>query len=125
LCAALSVAGLAFATLLWFHTVPLSAGSVLLPAGLEQSGPIAFLIYAAVLGAVSVGLWKGNNWARRTLLVLAVGGILLVIPALSSAVADGRVLTIIREGLQIIVRVVIVYYLWQEPIKIWFSRELT
>jgi hypothetical protein len=45
----------------------------------------------------------------------------MAVPGLSSAVMDSRVFRIGREGLQIIVRVVVVYYLSQEPAKNWFA----
>ena len=44
LLALVGVTSLAFAALLAGHALPLSYGSVLLPGGLEQSGPIAFLL---------------------------------------------------------------------------------
>ena len=34
---------------------------------------------------------------------------------------DSRIFAIAREGLQIIVRVLIVFYLSQEPMKEWFA----
>ena len=34
---------------------------------------------------------------------------------------DSRIVAIAREGLQVIVRVVVVYYLSQEPVKDWFA----
>jgi hypothetical protein len=36
---------------------------------------------------------------------------------------DSRILRIGREGLQIIIRVVVVYYLGQEPVKDWFGAR--
>ena len=90
---------------------------------MEQSGPISFLIYAGVLGAVSAGLWKGYAWTRRVAVLLAVAGIVLVIPEISSAVADGCLGAMAREALQIMVRVIIVYYLSQEPVRNWFAAE--
>ena len=34
---------------------------------------------------------------------------------------DSRIFAIGREGLQIMVRVMVVYYLSQEPVKEWFA----
>ena len=37
---------------------------------------------------------------------------------------DSRLFAIAREGLQIIVRVLIVFYLSQEPVKDWFAQPM-
>jgi len=122
----LSLAGIAsflFASLLLGHAVPLSAGSVLLPGGLEQSGPIAFLIYAALTIALAWALWTRRGWARRATILLAALGIFFAVPAISSAVVDGRLSAIMREGLQIIIRVAVIFYLTQEPVREWFAAR--
>jgi hypothetical protein len=38
---------------------------------------------------------------------------------------DSRLFAIAREGLQIIVRVMIVFYLSQKPVKEWFAQCAT
>lgn len=55
--------------------------------------------------------------------LLAAIGVALAVPGISSAVVDGRVYAIIREALQIIVRVMVLYYLSQEPVKEWFASR--
>jgi hypothetical protein len=84
---------------------------------------VAFVLYAAILLLLAMALWKRWRWARRATLLLAVIGIALAVPALSSAVMDIRAFAIAREGMQIIARVVVVYYLSQEPVKDWFARR--
>jgi hypothetical protein len=121
--AIVSVAALAFAVLLALDAMPLSYGSLLLPNGLEQSGPVAFLVYAALTGILAAGLWKQRGWARRFAVLIAVIGIVLVVPGISSAVVDGRPAAMARDGTQIIVRVAIVFYLSQEPVKEWFAAR--
>ena len=88
---------------------------------MEQSGPLAFVLYAGLLLVVAAGLRKRWNWARRVGVIVAGAGVVLAVPAISSAVMDSRIFAIAREGLQIIVRVLIVYYLTQEPVKEWFA----
>jgi len=125
-CGLLGLAGvsaLAFALLLLRGTVPLSYGSVLLQGGLEQSGPIAFLIYGAVTLALAAALWMRRGWARRLTILLAGIGVALAVPAISSAVVDGRLSSILREGLQIIVRVAVIFYLTQAPVREWFAAR--
>lgn len=112
-----------FAGLLVIDAVPLSYGSVLLQGGLEQSGPIAFVIYGAVTLTLAWALWNRRRWARRLTLLVAAIGVALAVPAISSAVADGRAFAIVREGLQIIVRVAVIYYLSQEPVRDWFASR--
>ena len=78
---------------------------------MEQLGPVAFLIYGAILALLGLSLrqrWKG---ARRAAILVAGAGIALAVPAISSAVADGRVFSILREGVQIMVRVMVIFYL--------------
>ena len=45
-----------------------------------------------------------------------------MVPAISSAVADRRVSAILREGAQIMIRVMAIFYLSQEPVKEWFAN---
>ena len=117
-----AIASLGFVTLLLADDAPLSSGAVLIGGGLEQLGPIAFILYAVLLLALAAGLARRWNWARRATVLLAVVGVALVVPAISSAVMDSRILAIAREGLQIIVRVIVVFYLNQEPVKEWFLQ---
>jgi len=123
LCMLLAATSAVFAALILFGKVPLSSGTLLLAGGLEQRGPLAFVIYAALLLMVAVGLLRGWNLARRTAILLAVVGIVLAVPAISSAVVDSRLFAIAREGAQIIVRVLVVFYLTQEPVIAWFERK--
>ena len=123
LCATAGAAALGFAALAVARAVPLSSGAFLMGGGLEQLGPVAFLLYAALMILLAAALWSRWRWARRAVIVVAVIGIAMAVPGLSSAVMDSRVAAIGREGLQIIVRVVVVYYLSQEPVKDWFAVQ--
>ena len=105
------------------HAIPLSSGAFLIGGGFEQLGPLIFLLYAVLMGLLAVALWRRWRWVRRVTILVAVVGIVLAVPALSSAVMDSRVLAIGREGLQIIIRVMIVYYLSQEAVKEWFTAQ--
>lgn len=123
LCAIAGVTSLTIAALLATGRVPLSTGALLLGGGLEQMGPVAFLIYAAIVIVLAVALWKRWRWARRAAILIAVTGIALAVPALSSAVMDSRTFAIAREGLQVLIRVMVIYYLSQEPVKEWFAQR--
>jgi hypothetical protein len=117
------MAALGFAALALAQFVPLSSGAFLIGGGLEQLGPIAFLLYAALMILLAVAVWKRWGWVRRAAIIVAAIGIAVSVPGLSSAVMDSRILAIGREGLQIIVRVMVVYYLSQEPVKDWFAAR--
>ena len=121
LCGLLSATALVFAVLLLAHEVPLAAGASLLGGGLEQLGPFAFLLYGAIMAMLGLALWRRWKGARRAAIVLAAAGILLAMPAISSAFGDERVYAVIREAIQIMVRVLVIYYLSQEPVKEWFA----
>jgi hypothetical protein len=125
LCVVTALTSLGFALLITTGRIPLSSGSFLLGGGLEQLGSIAFLLYAALLVVLAVALWKRFRFARQATLLVAIIGVAMAVPAISSAVMDSRVFAIAREGLQIIVRVMIVFYLTQEPVKEWFAQGVT
>ena len=116
---------LAFALLIAAGRIPLSTGAFLLGGGLEQLGPVAFLLYAALLLVLAVALWKRLRFARRATVLAAILGIALAVPAVSSAVMDARLFALAREGLEISVRATIVFYLSQEPVKEWFAQCAT
>lgn len=101
--------------------MPLASGAFLVGGELETAGPILFLLIAAVFLIAAAGLWKLKNWARHLAIGLALIGLIQVTPAISSAVADGRILAIVREGAQIIVRVMVMWYLLQQPVRDQFN----
>lgn len=116
-CGLLSAVSFAFVALLVLHVVPLSAGGSLLGGGLEQLGPFVFLLYGTILAVLGVALWRRWKSARRAAIGLAATGILLAMPAISSAFEDERLYAILREAVQIMLRVLVIYYLSQEPVK--------
>ena len=125
LCVVTTIASLAFALLIATGRISLSSGAFLIGGGLEQLGPVAFLVYAAILVALAVALWNRLFFARQATVLVAIVGIAVAVPAISSAVMDSRLFAIAREGMQIIVRGVIIFYLSQEPVKDWFVQRST
>jgi hypothetical protein len=119
--AVVTASALALALLTVLGAVPLSYGSIVLAGGFEQYGPLAFLVYGALTAVIGAGVWKGLAWARRVGILLAAIGIVLTVPAISSAVVDGRTNAMVREGLQIVVRAAVIYCLSQEPVREWFA----
>jgi multidrug transporter EmrE-like cation transporter len=83
--------------------------------GLELAGPYMFLLIGGVGALIGWGLLRLNQWARRAALVVALIGVVMLIPAVSAAAVDLGT-PLLWGGLGIIVRVIIVWYLYQEPV---------
>ncbi len=96
---------------------PLSLAAPLMH-GLELAGPYMFLICAAAGVIVGIGLLRLSNYARRAAILIAVAGIVMLIPQMSAAAVDISAELFI-VAIQVIVRVVIVWYLWQN----WTAKE--
>ena len=80
--------------------------------GLELAGPFMFLLAALAVALVGLGLLRLNNLARRAAIVIALAGMVMLIPKVS---ADATDLTsrFFLAAVAVIVRVMIVWYLWQ------------
>ena len=95
--------------------VSMAAGAELL-GGLELAGPYMFLLVSAVGAAVAFGLLRLHRWARWAAILLALIGVILLAPSVSSAMFDFRITRLLSGGLGVIVRTMIVWYLFQEPV---------
>lgn len=93
------------------EAVPLSLGAPFLH-GLETSGPYMFLIGAVVAGVVGWGLLRLSNLARRAAIVIAMAGMLMLIPKVSAETGDFSPRFFFGAA-SIIIRMMIVWYLWQ------------
>jgi len=80
--------------------------------GLEIFGPYMLLLVGATFCLVGYGLLRLNNLARRAAIILAVAGVVLLIAKVSADAAELS-LRLLLAGLAVMVRVVIVWYLWQ------------
>jgi len=101
-------------------TVSMALGAPLL-GGLEIAGPYMFLLMGAVGALMSWGLWRLNNWARRAAIVVGFVGVVMLVPSVSAAAVDLHA-SLIWGGLGIMVRVIIVWYLWQTAVAERFSK---
>ena len=91
--------------------ISMSLGAPLLH-GLQLAGPFMFLLAAAVGILVGYGLLRLSNLARRVAIMIAVAGMVMLIPKVSADAADispGFFLA----GSMLVVRMMIVWYLWQ------------
>ena len=91
-------------------TISMSAGAPLL-FGLELAGPYMFLLMAGVAGGVGWGLVVLNNLVRHAALLIAIAGIVMLVPSVSAATVTVQPKALARGGLGIIVRVMVVWYL--------------
>jgi len=107
--------------LAWPGTASMALGTPLL-SGLELAGPYMFLLMAGVGVPIGWGLLRLNNWARRAAIAVGFIGVVMLVPAVSAAAVDFRA-SLLWGGLGIIVRVIIVWYLYQEPVKRAFARD--
>jgi hypothetical protein len=107
--------------LAWPGTASMALGTPLL-SGLELAGPYMFLLMAGVGVPIGWGLLRLNNWARRAAIAVGFIGVVMLIPSVSAAAVNFRE-SLLWGGLGIIVRVMIVWYLYQEPVKRAFARD--
>ena len=103
-------------------TIPLSAGAPLL-FGLELAGPYMFLLMALAGGAVAFGLLKRNNITRHVALLIAITGIVMLIPPVSAATVTANARSLVFGGLGIIVRVIVAWHLSRAEVVEEFRRR--
>jgi multidrug transporter EmrE-like cation transporter len=102
-------------------TASMALGAPLL-GGLELAGPYMFLLTAGVGALIGLGLLRLNSWARRAAVAVAFVGVFMLVPVVSAAAVDFRA-SLLWSGLGIVVRVIVVWYLFQEPVKEAFTKS--
>lgn len=111
--AAVYLAVLGIITLAFPGTLSMALAAPLL-SGLELAGPYMFLLIAGIGALIGSGLLRLNNWARRAAIAVALIGVVMLVPSVSAAAVDFRP-SLVWSGLGIVIRVVIVWYLYQSP----------
>ena len=91
--------------------VSLSLGAPFLH-GLELDGPIMFLIAAVIGASIAVGLLRLSRLARRGAIVIVLAGMILQIPKVAAETGEFSPRFFVA-ALAVIVRVMILWYLWQ------------
>jgi hypothetical protein len=102
--------------------IPLSSGTLLL-LGLESAGPYVFLLAALVAIAVAWGLLKLNNIVRHIAQLIAITGIVILVPYVSAATVMVKLKPLVMGGLGIIVRVIVTWNLSREEAADAFRRR--
>jgi len=100
--------------------VSMAAGATLL-SGLELAGPYMFLLVGTFTAFTGWGMLRMQSWARRITILAAFAGFVMLIPSVSAAAVDFR-WSLVTGGLGIIVRMVVVWYLWQTAVAEQFSK---
>ena len=101
--------------------VSMTVGSPLL-SGLEVAGPYMFWLVGAAAVGIGFGLLRLNNWARRLAILAASLGAFMLVPSVSAAAVDFRP-GLLWSGLGVVVRVVIIWYLYQTPVAEVFRND--
>jgi hypothetical protein len=104
--------------------ISMSAGAPLL-FGLELSGPYMFILMAVVGVGVAWGLVELNNIVRHGATLIAVTGIVMLIPSVSAATVMVQPKALLFGGVGIIVRVMVAWYLSQQEVADIFRRPDT
>jgi len=102
-------------------TASMALGAPLL-GGLELAGPYMFLLAGIFLALIAFGLLRLNNWARRAAIVIAMIGVVMLVPSVSSAVIGLQIKSLAIGGLGVMLRAMIVWYLYQETVTAEFTR---
>ena len=122
LLAAAYLCGVGLTMLIRPGLISMAAGAELL-GGLELAGPYMFLLMAGVGLAIAFGLQRLHRWARWGAILIALIGMVLLLPSVSSALIDSRFGKLAWGGLGVMVRAMIVWYLFQEPVKEAFAAK--
>ena len=104
-------------------TLSMRAGAPLL-FGLELWGPYMFLLMALIGGGVAWGLVELNNLVRHAALLIAITGIVMLVPSVSAATVMVQPKALAFGGLGIIVRVIVAWYLSRAEVADQFRRSV-
>jgi hypothetical protein len=102
-------------------TIAMSSGAPLL-FGLELAGPYMFLLTALVAGGVAWGLVEMSNIVRHAAVLIAITGIVMLVPSVSGATVMVQLKPLAFGGLGIIVRVMVAWYLSRGEVADAFRR---
>jgi hypothetical protein len=105
-------------------SVGMRLGAPLL-GGLELAGPYMFLLAGAIAALIGFGLMRLSNWARRAAALVAIAGVVMLVPSVSAAVVTFHGSALVWGGLGVILRVAVAWYLYQQPTVEAFERTVS
>ena len=89
--------------------------------GLELGGPYAALLVGAVWALIGLGLFRLHDWARLAAMLVIISGAGMLVARLALTVSHFH-WSLAWEGLEIFVRVAMVWSLFRTPIAEQFSK---
>ena len=102
------------------EAVSMTRGAPLLH-GLELGGPYAALLVGAVWALIGLGLFRLHDWARLAAMLVIISGAGMLVARLALTVSHFH-WSLAWEGLEIFVRVAMVWSLFRTPIAEQFSK---
>ena len=105
-------------------SVSMSTGAPLL-FGLQLAGPYMFMLTAVVALAIAWSLLKLHNITRHIAMLIAIAGIVMLVPSVSAATVMVNAKALAWGGLGIIVRVIVAWYLGRTDIAEAFRRPVS
>jgi hypothetical protein len=96
--------------------ISMAAGAPLL-SGLELAGPFMFLLVGIIGMLIAYGLTRLNNWARRAAIALAFAGFFMLIPVVSGNVINFNYAGLAWNGIALMLRVIVMWYLFQLHVR--------
>ncbi len=102
--------------------ISMAAGAPLL-FGLELAGPFMFLLVAVIGAGIAWGLVELNNIVRHAAILIAIAGIVMLVPSVSVATVMVQPRALAFGGLGIILRVMVAWYLSRGEVADAFHRS--
>ena len=102
--------------------ISMAAGAPLL-FGLELAGPYMFLLVAVIGAGIAWGLVELNNIVRHAAILIAIAGIVMLVPSVSVATVMVQPRALAFGGLGIILRVMVAWYLSRGEVADAFHRS--
>ena len=120
---ALAALMIVYGVLLAASVIAFTRASWVIGIEAAQLGPAVFAVGAALYVACGVGMLRMWKWARWLAILLLVAGLAQEVPTVSAAVAEFHFVSLLREGVLFVGRVVCVRYLFQPEVRELFESR--
>src|SRR6266550_3469884 len=113
--------GIGVVMLVWSEAVSMTRGAPLLH-GLELGGPYAALLVGAAWALIGWGLLRLYDWARLAAMLVIISGVGVLVARFALNASRFRS-SLVWEGLEVFMRVAVVWYLFRTPVAEQFSKS--
>ena len=103
------------------EAVSMTRGAPLLH-GLELGGPYAALLVGAAWALIGWGLLRLYDWARLAAMLVIISGVGVLVARFALNASRFRS-SLVWEGLEVFMRVAVVWYLFRTPVAEQFSKS--